>query len=95
MFGNKAAFVNGNMFLALFGEQVAVRLSPDDQQTLLQEQGTTVFEPMPGRAMKDYVTLPDGWRSRRDRAESWVDRSFGFASAMPPKEPKPSKKKKS
>ncbi len=93
MFGNKAAFVNGNMFLALFGEQVAVRLSPEDQEALLEEEGASKFEPMPGRAMKEYVTLPEGWRDRRDRAEAWVDRSFGFVAALPPKEAKTSKKK--
>jgi TfoX/Sxy family transcriptional regulator of competence genes len=55
MFGNKAAFVNGNMFLALFGPQVAVRLPEEARQELLGQNGASPFEPMPGRAMKEYV----------------------------------------
>jgi TfoX/Sxy family transcriptional regulator of competence genes len=85
MFGNKAAFVNRNMFLALFGSLVAVRLSDHDRETLLREKGASMFEPMPGRAMKEYVTLPEAWRKQRKRAEEWVARSFDHVSSMPPK----------
>jgi TfoX/Sxy family transcriptional regulator of competence genes len=90
MFGNEAAFVNGNMFLALFGDQVAVRLSDQDRPELLAERGTSPFEPMPGRPMKEYVALPQGWRTRRVKAERWVERSFDWAAGLPPK---PKKKK--
>jgi TfoX/Sxy family transcriptional regulator of competence genes len=88
MFGNKAAFVNGNMFLALFGTHVAVRLPDEDRTELLESKGTSIFEPMPGRAMKEYVVLPDAWRKQRARAEAWVDRSFGWAEELPPKKGK-------
>jgi TfoX/Sxy family transcriptional regulator of competence genes len=85
MFGNRAAFVNGNMFMALFGSQVAVRLSDQDRAELLEQAGTSAFEPMPGRAMKEYVVLPAGWRVKRKAAEAWVERSFAWASELPPK----------
>jgi TfoX/Sxy family transcriptional regulator of competence genes len=85
MFGNRAAFVNGNMFLSLFGSQVAVRLSDQDRAKLLEEKGTSVFEPMPGRAMKEYVVLPDSWRKQRAKAKRWADRSFEWARGLPPK----------
>jgi TfoX/Sxy family transcriptional regulator of competence genes len=85
MFGNKAAFVNGNMFLALFGPSVAVRLSTEDQAELMKQKGSAVFEPMPGRAMKEYVVLPDAWRKQPAKAKSWVDRSLAFVAALPPK----------
>ena len=35
MFGNLAAFVNGNMFLCLLGDEIAVRLPESDRDTLL------------------------------------------------------------
>jgi TfoX/Sxy family transcriptional regulator of competence genes len=85
MFGNLAAFVNKNMFLALFGSTVAVRLSQEDQLELLKVKGTGPFEPMPGRPMKDYVTLPESWRKQRAKAEPWVERSLNHAAALPPK----------
>src|SRR5919109_2781082 len=76
MFGNRAAFVNGNMFLALFGTQVAVRLPEEDRAALLEEPGAQPFEVMPGKGMKEYVVLPEAWRKRRKKAEEWADRSY-------------------
>ncbi len=94
MFGNLAAFVNKNMFLALFGNEVAVRLPEEQRATLLEEGGTSVFTPMPGREMKEYVVLPEAWRPDARRANAWVERSLKWVGAMPPKPPKPPKKKK-
>jgi TfoX/Sxy family transcriptional regulator of competence genes len=85
MFGNRAAFVNGNMFLALFGDLVAVRLPDEDRPALLAEEGAGPFEPMPGRGMKEYVVLPPAWREDRPSAEAWVARSLAWATAPPPK----------
>jgi TfoX/Sxy family transcriptional regulator of competence genes len=85
MFGNLAAFVNRNMFLALFGSDVAVRLPEADRTELLGEEGAAPFEPMPGRAMKEYVVLPAAWHGDRGRLEPWVERSLRYVAAMPPK----------
>ena len=85
MFGNLAAFVNKNMFLALFGTQVAIRLPDQDRAELLKEQGSRTFAPMPGREMKEYVVLPQSWGANDKRAHEWVERSFSWASGLPPK----------
>ena len=58
MFGNVAGFVNGNMFMGLFGNDLFVRLSESDRAMLLQEEGAIVMEPMTGRPMKEYVVMP-------------------------------------
>lgn len=39
MFGNVAAFVNGNMFAGVFGSAVFVRLGDDERNELLKEPG--------------------------------------------------------
>lgn len=89
MFGNLAGFAAGNMFLALFGSTVAVRLDEASRQELLAEDGAVSFEPMPGRAMKEYVTLPNHWRKADlDQAQRWVDRSLAYALTLPPKKSK-------
>jgi TfoX/Sxy family transcriptional regulator of competence genes len=87
MFGNLAAFVNGNMFAGLFGEDLFVRLAEEEQAAVI-EQGGGKFEPMAGRAMKGYVTLPGSWRSEPGVAEGWIARSLAFARALPPKQAK-------
>ena len=86
MFGNVAAFVNGNMFTGLFGTELFVRLDEEGRAELLGEGGTE-FEPMPGRAMKEYVSLPETWRREPDRAATWINRSLAWAAGLPPKKP--------
>lgn len=92
MFGNLAGFVNGNMFLCLFGDDIAVRLGEEDRAELLSEGGAP-FEPMPGRPMKEYVVLPRSYREDLSSSSAWVARSLEHTRAMPPKEKKPPKKK--
>ncbi len=87
MFGNMAAFVNGNMFAGLFGEALFVRL-PDAEREAAIAQGGTDFEPMPGRAMKGYVTLPPKWRQDEAATRDWITRSLVWARDLPAKEAK-------
>ena len=87
MFGNQAAFVNGNMFAGLFGDRLFVRVSDADRATLMREGGSD-FEPMPGRAMKGYTVLPKGWITDTEGAARWVDAAFRFTVALPVKEKK-------
>jgi TfoX/Sxy family transcriptional regulator of competence genes len=84
MFGNLSAFVNGNMFTGLFGEDLFVRL-PDDQSAPIRKQGGRDFEPMAGHAMKGYVTVPSTWRTKPAAAKAWMAASLVFASTLPPK----------
>jgi TfoX/Sxy family transcriptional regulator of competence genes len=87
MFGNIAAFVNGNMFAGLFGEDLFVRLQ-DAERTAVIAQGGAEFAPMPGRGMKDYVTVPGPWAEDPGPARAWVLRSLAWARELPPKEPR-------
>ena len=86
MFGNLAAFVNGNMFAGLFGEDLFVRL-PDDESVHVRKQGGRDFEPMPGHAMKGYVTVPRTWPTKSDPVVVWIKRSLELTRNMPPKAP--------
>jgi TfoX/Sxy family transcriptional regulator of competence genes len=85
MFGNLAAFVNGNMFAGLFGAQVFVRLDEDEREVLLREPHASIFAPMEDRPMKEYVVLPAGWRKEPERALKWVRRALDRAAALPAK----------
>ena len=87
MFGYPAAFVNGNMFMGLFGPDVFVRLSDADREAVAGEGGIP-FEPMPGRPMREYVVLPAEWRSDPGRVQEWAARSLEWAEELPPKQPK-------
>ena len=92
MFGNLAAFVNGNLFTGLYGDGLFVRLSGADRAEL-ERAGGSPFDPMPGRPMTGYTMLPDTWQRDAKRATQWVERALDFARALPAKQPKPKKPK--
>ena len=94
MFGNLDGLVNGNMFMGLFGSDFFVRLLDSDRTTLIEEEGASELEPMPGgRPMKEYVVIPQEWRQQPDRVEYWVLRSMNWVGEMPVKKGKKNKKK--
>jgi TfoX/Sxy family transcriptional regulator of competence genes len=87
MFGQPSAFVNGNMFMGLFGEDMIVRLSPADRAEMTALGGAP-FEPM-GRPMKEYVTVAAPVREDPDALAGWVQRALALAAALPPRLAKP------
>ncbi|HLO12439.1 MAG TPA: TfoX/Sxy family protein [Pseudoneobacillus sp.] len=87
MFGNIGSFINGNMFGGLFGNQIFVRLPENERLLLLEEEGASEFSPMPGRAMKEYVTLPEKWRNETEMIHEWIQKSLDWVGAMPEKLP--------
>ncbi len=90
MFGNLAAFSNGNLFAGLFGERLFVRLPEPELKRVLAAGGSD-FEPMPGRAMKGYATVPDGWLHDPQGVSAEIAAALAFVSRMPPKAAKPKK----
>ncbi len=90
MFGNLGAFINGNMFMGLFGSAVGLRLAPGDLDEFLSIAGTGPFGPS-GRPMGGYASIPTSWNKPTAASRAWVDRSLAYVEALPPKKPKPRK----
>jgi hypothetical protein len=93
MFGYPAAFVGGNMATGLFADSWIVRLAGDDLANAAA-RGAVTFEPMPGRTMKGFVTIPAADVADDARLDEWVNAGLATASAMPAKQPKPRKSAK-
>jgi TfoX/Sxy family transcriptional regulator of competence genes len=85
VFGQPAAFVDGNMFFGVFGDHLIVRLSEADRASAAKELGATAFEPMAGRSMREYVVLPTKLLADLPATEAWVARAFEYASRLPKK----------
>ena len=85
MFSNISAFVNGNMFFGVFGADLFLRLSVEDQKELLKNKGASMLELMKGKPMKDYVVLPKTWRAKPETLRSWISKSLEWSSKLPPK----------
>ena len=83
MFGSVAAFVNGQMFMGLYADDLFVRLAEADRAAVVAAGGGAL-EPMPGRPMREYVTLPD-WRGQPDMVGDWAARALDYALSLPPK----------
>ncbi|MGI8928641.1 MAG: TfoX/Sxy family protein [Candidatus Limnocylindrales bacterium] len=89
MFGSVAAFIEGQMFMYLFADDLYVRLSPADREAVTAAGGGPL-EPMPGRPMREYVDIPD-WRSDEQTVRQWGAQALDFALTLPPKKKPPKK----
>jgi TfoX/Sxy family transcriptional regulator of competence genes len=82
--GYPSCFIGGHMFMGLFGDKMMLRLSPEDREELIAKGGA-VFEPVPGRLMKEYVTVPASVLENQTALRDWVHRSLAYGSSLPPK----------
>jgi TfoX/Sxy family transcriptional regulator of competence genes len=85
MFGQLSAFVNGNMFCGIFGDELVVRL-PEAEIAEVKKQGGRDFEPMAGHKMGGYVIVPGNWRAKPPTA--LIKRALEVTRRMPAKTPK-------
>ena len=85
MFGGLAFLVNGHMAVAASSKGgLMVRVRPDDTDKLLDRPHVSPMV-MAGRETRGWLRVAaDGVKTKR-QLESWVDRSVGYASSLPPK----------
>jgi TfoX/Sxy family transcriptional regulator of competence genes len=92
MFGGPCYWTGGNMFAAVHQESLIVRLGEADRAELLAQPGAHLFEPMEGRAMKEYVVFPEAMLTDHEALRGWMAKGLAYAASLPPKEKKPRKK---
>jgi hypothetical protein len=85
MFGYPALFVGGNLVTGLFADRWMIRLSPDDLASMLAMPGGGPFEPMAGKAMKGYATVPVAVVEDDIAIDDWVGRAIAFGGTLKPK----------
>lgn len=87
MFGYPSLVLGGNMFMSLFGDHLILRLGEADRDQITSKHGATTFEAMPGRPMKEYVSVPAPLTASA-AVEDWVTRAHAYATTLPAKKPK-------
>ena len=92
MFGYPAAFANGQMFVSLFGDNMILRLPEPERIAFIQKQHTQLFEPMPGRPMKEYVVVPPALLKAGRPLDEWLGKAAAYAQSLPPKPAKAKRK---
>ena len=85
MFGYPCSFINGNMFMGVYQEDIFLRLSEWDRKEFLKLDQAHLFEPMPGRPMQEYVILPPWLLEDPARLEKWIEKSLAYVSSLPRK----------
>lgn len=85
MFGYPCAFVSGNLFTGLHQDAMILRLSDVDRSEFLELEGAAIFEPMPGRPMREYVVVPPRILGRTAALSAWIRRALSYAASIPPK----------
>lgn len=78
------------MFIGVHNNSIILRLSEKDRGEFVEKHGATIFEPMPGRPMKEYCLVPEDLLEDKEFMDSWVAKSIAYAKSLPPK---PAKKK--
>ena len=85
MFGYPCAFVNGNMATCLFADTIMLRLDAADREEFVRKTGAGLFEPVPGRVMKEYASVPPAIRDNSKELQGWLTKSINYASSLPKK----------
>ena len=84
MFGYPALFLNGNMFAGTFQDKIVARLPEADREKAIKH-GVKLFEPMPGRPMKEYIVIPATDVGTPAALASWIERARRQAETLPAK----------
>jgi TfoX/Sxy family transcriptional regulator of competence genes len=87
MFGCPAWFAGDNMFAGVFGSVINLRIPPGEEQEKIMAAypGAQRFEPWPGRAMKEHMSLPGEALKAGKKWQGWLKKSYDYAASLPPK----------
>lgn len=80
MFGGMGIYTGERMFAFLIGEDIGLKLSPDDIAEAMVLPGAGPLKPAPdAEPMKDYVRMPRSVLDNYEEFIQWVERSVSFA----------------
>jgi TfoX/Sxy family transcriptional regulator of competence genes len=84
MFGGIAFMVSGNMAVGVLGEDLIVRLGPEEAEKALAEPGVREFD-FTGRPMKNIVYVSPEQTADENALAGWVEAGAGYAASLPAK----------
>ena len=84
MFGGVAFLLNGNMCCGIHGEEMIVRLKPEETDQALARPHTRIFD-MTGRPMKGWILVKPAGVAGEDTLAKWVSVGVSYAASLPAK----------
>jgi len=84
MFGGIAWMIAGNMACGISGDDLIVRLEPEEVERALAEDHVGPFAPAKS-PMKGFVRVEPEALAEPAELAGWVEAGVGFAASLPPK----------
>jgi TfoX/Sxy family transcriptional regulator of competence genes len=84
VFGGVAFLLNGNMCCGVHGQELIVRLNPQETDQSLARPHTRVFD-MTGRPIKGWILVEPAGLAREDALAKWVRVGVDYAASLPAK----------
>ncbi|MXM65375.1 RNA methyltransferase [Streptomyces sp. HUCO-GS316] len=84
MFGGIAFLHSGNMAVGVTGDDLMVRVGPDNTEAALARPGTRLFD-MTGRPMRGWILVAGTALTEDDTLAQWINDGYAFAGTLPPK----------
>jgi TfoX/Sxy family transcriptional regulator of competence genes len=85
MFGGVGWMINGNMAVGTAGDDLMVRVAPDEGDRALQEPGVRLME-MGKRTMRGFLAVDAAAIADDGELARWIGRGAAHAGSLPPKE---------
>ena len=86
MFGGVGYMLSGNMACGILGDDLIVRVPPDEYEKMLNHAHVKIFTMKSGpKPMKGWLMVePDGCKTAKQLSQ-WVEIGVNFAATLPPK----------
>ena len=75
MFNGMGIYTGERMFAFLIGDEVGLKLSPDDLERALAIPGAEVLKTESGEPMREYVRMPKSVLDAPDQFSDWLELS--------------------
>lgn len=79
MFGGMGIYTGEKMFAFLLGDDIGLKLCPEDQEKALSLKGADQMKTDKNEPMRDYVRMPKNVLDNLESFTEWVERSANYA----------------
>lgn len=84
MFGGVAYLIHGNMAVGVHGDDLMVRVGPENHAEAMKRPHTRVFD-MTGKPMSGWVVVAAAGLTDQKVFADWIAQGLAYALTLPPK----------
>jgi len=61
--------------MGLHNDKIILKLGENEREGFIREYNAEIFEPMPGRKMREYVVIPENLLTNISSLKTWCEKS--------------------